>query len=225
MTHGCLASPFWGATAPMSFDFSGLPAPVVLQVFCLAECARDAMAWKLSCKTYKAVCGDVDLLQLRVMGDKAAAVTALDSSSAQPATWFGLDLDFAPMQLVQQVGRGWAVGRWAVPPPPPRGALAGIGGCPPACPTWWLAAQPPQGRMTSPYVPRAEQAKLVESVMQVRTQHNTLCSIEPPAAGSWRCCLCYPAAAAGWRHQTNLPSTPMPPTAAPAFWHSLGAAG
>jgi hypothetical protein len=75
------------------------------------------MAWKLACKTYQAVCGEVDLLQLRVMGDKAAAVTALDCSSAQPATWFGLDLDFAPMQLVQQVGRGWAGGGGAVPPP------------------------------------------------------------------------------------------------------------
>ncbi|KAL4444984.1 hypothetical protein ABPG77_004034 [Micractinium sp. CCAP 211/92] len=104
--------------------WSGLPAPAVLAVFCLAESSADAIAWKCACKSFYAVCGKVDMLRLRVLGDASPAVAALETSRSEFSTWFGLDLDVAPMELVQQ------------------------------------------GRLTSPFVLRAPEAKLVEQVMK-----------------------------------------------------------
>lgn len=83
--------------------WSGLPAPAVLAVFCLAESSADAIAWKCACKSFYAVCGKVDMLRLRVLGDASPAVAALETSRSEFSTWFGLDLDVAPMELVQQV--------------------------------------------------------------------------------------------------------------------------
>lgn len=84
-------------------DFAALPAPCVLAVFCLAESSTDAISWKCACKSFYAVCGKVDMLRLRVLGDAKAAVAALDGSCGEFSTWFGLDLDVAPMELAQQV--------------------------------------------------------------------------------------------------------------------------
>ena len=92
------------ATLP-SADYAGLPSPCILQVFCLAECAKDALAWKLTCRRFAEICGAVALLRVAVLGEASAAVNTLDASSRDMSTWHGLDLDFAPMQLVQQVGR------------------------------------------------------------------------------------------------------------------------
>lgn len=89
--------------------WSGLPAPAVLAVFCLAESSADAIAWKCACKSFYAVCGKVDMLRLRVLGDPSPAVAALETSRSEFSTWFGLDLDVAPMELVQQVR---SVRRW-----------------------------------------------------------------------------------------------------------------
>lgn len=89
-------------------DWAALPAPCVLEIFTLAESSKDAAAWRLACKAFFRVCGKVDMLQLRVLGNAKAAVSELDASSRGMATWFGLDLDFAPMELVQQVRAGGA---------------------------------------------------------------------------------------------------------------------
>lgn len=86
-------------------DWAALPSNCVLAIFGLAGTPKDAAAWRLACKSFHAVCGRVDMLQLRVVGDDRVAAEALDASSADMATWFGLDLDFVPMDLVQQVGR------------------------------------------------------------------------------------------------------------------------
>ncbi|EFN57614.1 hypothetical protein CHLNCDRAFT_57172 [Chlorella variabilis] len=94
-----------------SQEWACLPSPCILQVFCLAESSKDALAWRLACKSFHAVCGKVDMLKLRVLGDAKAAVSELDSSAGDFSTWFGLDLDFAPMELVQQhlhAGVRWA---------------------------------------------------------------------------------------------------------------------
>ena len=127
------------SSAPEHRDFAALPSPCILQVFCLAESSKDAMAWRLACKSFYAVCGKVDMLQLRVLGDARAAASELDASARDISTWFGLDLDFAPMDLVQQ------------------------------------------GRMTSPFVLRPEQAKLVEQVMKARACHPRRPELPPPA--------------------------------------------
>lgn len=89
----------------MTGDWTGLPANCVLAVYAQAGTPKDAAAWRLSCKSFYEVCGRVDMLQLRVVGDDKAAAAALDASSGDISTWFGLDLDFAPMELVQQVRR------------------------------------------------------------------------------------------------------------------------
>jgi len=94
-------------------DWAALPAPCVLAVFCLAESSADAIAWKCACKSYCRESGKVDMLRLRVLGDPKAAVAALDASSHEFGTWFGLDLDVAPMALVQQVCRAAPAGGWA----------------------------------------------------------------------------------------------------------------
>lgn len=108
----------------MAADWAALPPLVTLKVFAHCATPKDAAAWRLTCKSFLAVCGRVDMLQLRVVGEDKAAAAALDASLRDIATWFGLDLDFVPFELVQQ------------------------------------------GRITSPFVLRPEQAKLVESVMQ-----------------------------------------------------------
>lgn len=108
----------------MAADWAALPPLVTLKVFAHCATPKDAAAWRLTCKSFLSVCGRVDMLQLRVVAEDKAAAAALDASSGDIATWFGLDLDFVPFELVQQ------------------------------------------GRITSPFVLRPEQAKLVESVMQ-----------------------------------------------------------
>ena len=85
-------------------DWAALPPLVTLKVFAHCATPKDAAAWRLACKSYLEVCGRVDMLQLRVVGEDKAAAAALDASSGDIATWFGLDLDFAPFELVQQVG-------------------------------------------------------------------------------------------------------------------------
>lgn len=85
-------------------DWAGLPANVVLHIYSLMPDCRTAAAFKYACKSFADLCGAVDMLELRVVGDDAGAARALDASSGDIATWFGLDLDFAPMELVQQVG-------------------------------------------------------------------------------------------------------------------------
>lgn len=84
-------------------DWAGLPGNVILHVYSLAADCKTAAAWKYACKGFTRVCGSVDMLELRVVGDDKNASHALDASSGDVSTWFGLDLDFAPMELVQQV--------------------------------------------------------------------------------------------------------------------------
>lgn len=153
--------------------WADLPANVVLHVFSLAPDCKTAAAWKFACTSFAAVCGRVDMLQLRVVGDDRAAADALDASSGSMATWFGLDLDFAPMELAQQVG-GLSMGWWVW--------WGGSEGTLPACPKLscccrseadirppFPAPPPSQGaRITSPFVLRAKEAKLVERVVKVR---------------------------------------------------------
>lgn len=87
----------------MAADWAALPPLVTLKVFAHCATPKDAAAWRLTCKSFLAVCGRVDMLQLRVVGEDKAAAAALDASLRDIATWFGLDLDFVPFELVQQV--------------------------------------------------------------------------------------------------------------------------
>ena len=44
-------------------DWASLPAPCVLEVFCLAESSADAISWKCACRAFYAVCGKIDVLR------------------------------------------------------------------------------------------------------------------------------------------------------------------
>lgn len=90
----------------MAADWAALPPLVTLKVFAHCATPKDAAAWRLTCKSFLSVCGRVDMLQLRVVAEDKAAAEALDASSGDIATWFGLDLDFVPFELVQQVRAG-----------------------------------------------------------------------------------------------------------------------
>lgn len=90
----------------MAADWAALPPLVTLKVFAHCATPKDAAAWRLTCKSFLSVCGRVDMLQLRVVAEDKAAAAALDASSGDIATWFGLDLDFVPFELVQQVRAG-----------------------------------------------------------------------------------------------------------------------
>lgn len=161
-----------------SQEWACLPSPCILQVFCLAESSKDALAWRLACKSFHAVCGKVDMLKLRVLGDAKAAVSELDSSAGDFSTWFGLDLDFAPMELVQQVGgrrssprtrRRWTGQETCRHPPRGLSSSSSARHAPSLSSTL-------QGRLTSPFVLRPEQAKLVERVMKARPLFALRCS-------------------------------------------------
>lgn len=103
-------------------DWAALPPLVTLKVFAHCATPKDAAAWRLACKSNMEVCGRVDMLQLRVVGEDKAAAAALDGSSGDIATWFGLDLDFAPFELVQQVRRPPGAAPPLEPPPAPLAA-------------------------------------------------------------------------------------------------------